>query len=141
MTKVLVDTSFLLALFAPRDYQHEKAKRAYQLLRQRKYIVAPVLPEAFYMIKEHVNYIVAMQAMTEIRSGNFAIIDLLSEDYVRMNDVMNKYADSEFDFADVAQMVIAERFDIPVIFSFDKDFTRYVPEFKSLKQKSIRVLP
>lgn len=46
----------------------------------------------------------------------------------RMQEIMTKYADAEFDYGDVSIMAIAERLNITRICTFDRrDFHIYQP--------------
>ncbi len=47
----------------------------------------------------------------------------------RMEAIMTRYASARFDYADVAQMVLAERLKITQIYTFDRrDFSIFRPQ-------------
>jgi predicted nucleic acid-binding protein len=124
----LIDTSFLLATVSQRDTYHEAAREALRILKTQQQLVAPVLPEIFYMTMVRVGYDEAVNLLYRITTSGVVIIDLTSDDYVRMDQIMRGYRDAYFDFVDVAQMAVCERLNIRQIYTFDRrDFAQFRP--------------
>ena len=98
----LIDTSFLLATVSQRDTYHEAAREALRALKNQQQIVAPVLPEIFYMTMVRVGYDEAVSLVHRITTSGVLIINLTGDDYARMDEIMRGYRDARFDFVDVA---------------------------------------
>jgi predicted nucleic acid-binding protein len=126
---VLIDTNILLALAFPRDVNHENARVAMRELTDERVIVAPVLPELFYLVQQRMDYSRAIQSFELITSNAFRIEPLSSADMRRMRQIMHDYQDNTFDFVDTALMAVAERLKITKIYTFDRrDFQVFQPK-------------
>ncbi|MBZ0299784.1 MAG: PIN domain-containing protein [Anaerolineae bacterium] len=126
---VLIDTSFLLAVFYRKDKHHELALRASSMLRSERIVAAPAIVETFFMTFARVNYAQAIRAFEHLTTSGFRVIDPVAEDMIRMQAIMNQYRDAELDFVDVAQMAIAERLNIRQVYTFDRrDFSLFRPK-------------
>jgi predicted nucleic acid-binding protein len=124
----LIDTSFLLATVSQRDIYHAAAREALRTLKSQRQIVAPVLPEVFYMTIVRVGYDEAVSLVYRITTSGTLIIDLTNDDYARMDQIMRGYRDARFDFVDVAQMAVCERLNIRQIYTFDRrDLAQFQP--------------
>lgn len=125
---ILIDTSALLAYTSLKDKNHEKAKRFFQSLKdENRFVPAPILSELFYMVSVRINYTSAVRVFTATQNA-FTIVPLVEADMYRMQEIMTKYEDARFDYADVSIMVLAERLDIRRICTFDHtDFHIYQP--------------
>jgi uncharacterized protein len=124
----LIDTSFLLATVSQRDTYHETAREALRTLKSQRQLVAPVLPEVFYMTMVRVGYDEAVSLVNRLTTSGLLIIDLTNDDYIRMDQIMRGYRDARFDFVDVAQMAVSERLNIRQIYTFDRrDFAQFRP--------------
>ncbi|MEO0561846.1 MAG: PIN domain-containing protein, partial [Chloroflexota bacterium] len=62
----------------------------------------------------------AIRGISALVSPAFQIISLTERDRLRMFVLMQQYSDAELDFADTAQIAIAERLDITTIYTFDR---------------------
>jgi uncharacterized protein len=127
--QILIDTSFLVALWNKRDKFYPDAIAFAATLDITTTIPAPVLVEMFYLLKERVNYRAAIQAYERTQSDVFRIESLTDADMVRMSDIMHKYADNQWDFADMAIMAMSERLNVTKICTFDQlDYGRFRPK-------------
>jgi hypothetical protein len=125
---ILLDTSALLAYASPRDINFDIADQAIRAVQEDTRIVtSAVLSELFYMLTARQYYLRAVAVSREIRTA-FHIATLLESDLILMEDIMTRYQDAEFDYADVSIMAVAERLNITQIMTFDRrDFTMYRP--------------
>jgi predicted nucleic acid-binding protein len=124
----LIDTSFLLALIFTRDSNHQKAQSALPKIRGVPIISIAVLPELFFMVADRRSYHDAIRALRMVRDSRFQIEQILSEDLKRMDEIMEKYSDNKFDFADTAIMALSERMKLTQVYTFDhRDFGVYRP--------------
>jgi hypothetical protein len=126
---VLIDTSFVLALFHSRDANHAAAKIAIQSMkRQDRFLPAPVTVELFFMVNNRVNYDRAITALESLRTHAFDTVAPIEDDMNRLIQIMRQYRDAEFDFTDCAIMALAERLNITQVYTFDRrDFSMFVP--------------
>jgi len=124
----LIDTNFLLAMAFPKDPNHRKAREAMRVLKERRVIAAPVLPEVFFMIATRVDYAAAVRFFRTLQSAAFHIEPLLPEDMTLMSEIMTLYEDTAFDFVDVSIMALSERLNITDVHTFDRrDFIVFRP--------------
>jgi len=75
--------------------------------------------------------------LADIGTGAYRVEDLLAEDYSRVTDLMDRYADLDLGFVDAAVVAIAERLGEPKIATLDRrHFTvvrpRHVEAFELL---------
>ncbi len=60
-----------------------------------------------------------------VSRGGINAINLLPEDYARIAELNQRYADLPGDFADLTLVTLSERLDIAEILSLDSDFDVY----------------
>jgi hypothetical protein len=126
---VLMDTGFLVALASHQDIFHRKARQAVRDITDIRIVPAPVLPELFYMLAAHVNYFTAVSMFKTLRTGAFQIEALTDGDMARTQQIMEEYADNEFDFVDMAIMAQSERLNISELYIFDRtDYAVFRPK-------------
>lgn len=125
---VLIDTNILLAAGFSRDGNYQQARRLIQSLQGELLIVpAPVLNELFYLARVRVNYRHAVTIFSGVQRA-FQIEPLTSDDMIRMEEIMWRYANARFDFTDAAIMAQAERLNITRVATFDRrDFSFFRP--------------
>jgi hypothetical protein len=126
--KILIDTSFLLAVSAPKDVNHKLAVNRLLQLTGELLIPVVVLPELFYMCRVRVNYDNAVQFYQRLQTEDFTITPLEPSDRKRMSEIMAKYKSAQFDFVDCAIMALSERLNITRVATFDRrDFSIFRP--------------
>ena len=125
---VLIDTSVLIASTIAKDARHTEASAALRLTKNEiQVVVQPVLNEMFQIVAIRTHYAYAIERL-ENATQAFHVEHLTSADFSRMITIMQRYKSSEFDFADVAIMAVAERLIITRICTFDRrDFSVYRP--------------
>lgn len=89
-------------------------------LKSRRLVASPVEIEVFFVAAARVSYERAVQMFALLLTPAFQIITLTAEDHQRMVALMRQYGDAELDFADVAQIAIAERLNVSQIYTFDR---------------------
>lgn len=125
----LIDTSFLIALYATKDKNHQAAVDTL-LNSGETLLVVPevVLPELFYVLTVRTSYLEAINALGKFQAVGAYRQLLASDDLTRIRAIMAQYADARFDFVDTAIMALAERLDIRAVFTFDRrDFSIFRP--------------
>ena len=72
-------------------------------------IPAPVLTEVAYFMNLRLRSEVLTEFLRNIAAGDYAIEDLLTEDYARAADICERYADARIGFVDAAVLSVVER--------------------------------
>lgn len=123
---ILVDSSFLIALYNPRDANR---KRAQDFLRSnRTELVVPevALAEIAHMLRRYVG----QRAVTAFLTGlsSVTLQSMTGPDIARTRSIMQQYADNDFDLVDCCIMALSERLEIVQIATFDRrDFQVFRP--------------
>jgi predicted nucleic acid-binding protein len=60
-----------------------------------------------------------------VAAGGIQVMDLLPEDYARMAELNERYADLPGDFADLTLVALSERLNLAEILTIDSDFDVY----------------
>jgi uncharacterized protein len=131
MPKILVDSSFLIALTYPRDQYHTAAADFAKQNQQPLLIPDVVLPEVMFNLKR-VGGIRAAVRLAKGLSQAPPFVPLTAEDFSRAMDVMQAYPEANLDFVDCCLVAIGERFNITTICTFDRrDFGIIRPQHVS----------
>lgn len=121
---ILTDTGPLVALFDPKDSEHESSVEILKKIRESLVTTVPVLTEAFHML-------------TPASQGADRLRDFVSErglsvwfsspaSLVREFELMEKYRDHPMDLADASLVAAAEELETRKIFTVDRsDFATY----------------
>jgi predicted nucleic acid-binding protein len=117
---VLVDTGPLAAIFDARDQFHALCVEAAKKLASPVYTCWPVVTEAVYLLKSHASIIEVRQLLSRVASEEIEVLPIQSGDVPKVLDILDKYADQDFDFADACLMYLAERSGVSRIFTLDR---------------------
>lgn len=121
---ILTDTGPLVALFDPRDSEHENSVAILKKIREPLVSTVPVLTEAFHML-------------TPDSQGADRLRDFVAEHglsvwfsspalLVREFELMEQYRDRPMDLADASLVAAAEELGTRKIFTIDRsDFETY----------------
>ena len=121
---ILVDTGPLVALFDPKDREHQQCRQILQRIREPIYTTVPVLTEAFHMLSPG--------SMGSDRLRDFVLkrglnVWFLTEIALsRAFELMEQYADQPMDLADASLVTAGESLKTRRIFTIDRrDFEAY----------------
>lgn len=121
---ILVDTGPLVALFDPRDAQHERCKIILRKIREPLYTTVPVLTETFHMLAPA--SIGANRLRDFILKGGVSVWFMNDPAIHRAFTLMRQYADHPMDLADASLIVAAEVLKTTKVFTIDRqDFETY----------------
>lgn len=123
MNPVLVDTSYLVALYDTSDYDHTRCLRAYESLHQSQVTCEAVITESIYMLRFASGAAEALLASVEC--GALEISFKLTETAGVISSIMHKYRDIPADFADACLIHMANDLDTGDILTLDSDFKHY----------------
>ncbi len=123
MKPVLVDASFLVAVYNTRERFHSLCVRAHQALDNPLATCEPAIAEALHLLRFTPG--AADDILSSVEEGVLEIPFQLSEFAAPVRKIMKKYDDIEADFADACLIVMADKLDTGDILTLDSDFTHY----------------
>lgn len=125
---VLVDSDAFVGRFYPQDAHHKRSKQVFSALRtERRRLVTTnlVVLETATVLSHRTGQVAARKFIEEfIRTGKIDVIFVtedLQEDAIDLFLEQNKKGTSVVDCSNVAVM---RRYQIPMLFSFDKAYAR-----------------
>ena len=121
---ILVDTGPLIALFDPKDGQHQRCVKALKGLREPIRTTVPVLTAAFHMLgpgsagSDRLREFVLKRGLSVWWFDHAALS--------RAFELMDMYSDHPMDLADASLLVAAEALGTRKVFTIDRnDFQAY----------------
>ncbi|MBI1256320.1 MAG: PIN domain-containing protein [Chloroflexi bacterium] len=125
---ILVDSSFLYALFDHDDTKHQialswAARQNFQLL-----VPQVVLSEVMFLLDRAGGVPATLQFLDSFTSANYALESITIDDLLRVREIRASYASSRLDFVDCCIMALSERLQITQVCTFDRrDFVIFRP--------------
>jgi hypothetical protein len=121
---ILVDTGPLVALFDPKDGQHQRCVKTLKVMREPIRTTVPVLTEAFHMLGPGS---VGSDRLREfVLKGGLSVWWFDPSTLARAFELMDVYLDHPMDLADASLVVAAESLGTRKVFTVDrKDFETY----------------
>lgn len=121
---ILTDTGPLVALFNPRDADHQSTRDLLATLKSPLITTTPVLTEAFHLLDPGSRGAEALREFVVARGVGVWFMDPSS--LARAFELMQKYADHPMDFADASIVTAAEVLRTLSVFTLDRsDFSSY----------------
>ena len=122
MTRVLVDTGFLVSLFRPADRLRAQARECLLGNRHPLVTVVPVIVETCFFLDAAGKG----RLLEWIQRGALAVADVPASAYAEIGTIIRKCADRDIDFADAALVWLANHTGIRDILTVDEaDFSVY----------------
>lgn len=139
MSKLLIDSSFIIALFRRNDGLHQKAIENKDILNNDCYITDGILAEVMTIIAQKTKDISLLRIVYNYLKDNFTIIH---ESEINMyNDnvfaVFEKYNQNSFKvgFIDCSQVIIYDNYNLDYVVSLDNGFRLFEEiELKDLSE-------
>lgn len=139
MSKLLIDSSFIIALFRRNDGLHQKAIENKDILNNDCYITDGILAEVMTIIGQKTKDISLLRIVYNYLKDNFTIIH---ESEINMyNDsvfaVFEKYNQNGFKvgFIDCSQVIIYDNYNLDYVVSLDNGFRLFEEiELKDLSE-------
>ncbi|MCT7994644.1 type II toxin-antitoxin system VapC family toxin [Laspinema olomoucense] len=123
MTAIL-DTSFLFALTDQSDLNHQRVLTVAQNANERLVLPVVVLPEICYLIASRLGHFAMCRFVATMTPDVVQVEALTTEDLVRVQQILEQYADNQLDFTDAAIIAISERLTITRVYTLDRrDFS------------------
>jgi predicted nucleic acid-binding protein len=117
---LILDTGPLYAALDRSDAQHAACRRLIELAREPLIMPAPVLVEVDYWISQRLYPGVLVALLDDIVAGAYLVQDLLADDYGRVRQICDRYADSDIGFVDASVLAIVERLNEPKLATLDR---------------------
>lgn len=123
---IIADTGFFVALANRADKDNGAAVKALGKLREGLVTTWPVVTETTHLLATRMGSHALLPWVESARRGAFAIFDLTSSHWLRLEALMKHYADLPMDLADASLVLLAEEQDDGRILSTDRrDFRTY----------------
>lgn len=121
---ILVDAGPLVALFDPKDGEHDYCAKLLKTLHEPLWTTVPVLTEAFHMLgPESVG---SDRVRDFVERGGLSVWFLDDAALTRAFELMEQYGDHPMDLADASLIVAAETLGTRKVFTIDRnDFATY----------------
>lgn len=116
---LILDTGPLYASLDRRDEHHQSARALLQATRERLVIPAPVLVEVDYLLTRRKRPAGMVHLIEDIKPGAYSIEEVQYDDYWRIGDICERYADANVGFVDAAVLSIVERLREPKLATLD----------------------
>ena len=123
MKKILIDSGPLIALFAASDKYHASA---INFIKHNKSILITTIAsvtETLHLLDFNRN--AQIDFLEWVNKGAVEIQNIENSDFSRIRELISKYRDLPMDFADACLVFLAEKLNINMIATIDRDFTIY----------------
>lgn len=117
---LILDTGPLYASLDRSDGDHVACRRLIEAATEPLLIPAPVLVEADYWIHARLHPGVLIALIDDIIAGAYGIEELRAEDYGRVRELCDRYADADIGFVDAAVLAVVERLNEPKLATLDR---------------------
>jgi predicted nucleic acid-binding protein len=101
-------------------------------------IPAPVLVEVDYWIHQRLHLGVLLGLLDDIEDGAFFVEALLAEDYRRVRELCDQYADADIGFVDAAVLAVVERLRETKLATLDR---RHFGLMRPRHVRALRLVP
>ena len=127
MSKIFVDTSFIISLFRKNDSNHELTKKySYLIDKNECYISNAILIEIITVLMKRTKNMQLVKTVYFYLNDNFIIINEYGiEDYnEKVFNIFQKYNQNTYkvSYVDCSSIVISNYFNIDVVLSLDNGF-------------------
>jgi predicted nucleic acid-binding protein len=119
----LVDSGPLAALFDAGDAHHREAVSWIATVKDALATTTASVTEVCFLLQAIPA--ARLDFLTWLTSGAVTVVDLEANDWLRIRELMEKYADLPMDLADAALVAVGERLGVKRIATFDSDFRIY----------------
>lgn len=120
---ILCDTGPLVAAALSNDDHHRACVdllTGLHLARRSLLLPAPVTAEVGYLLAREAGAAVESMFLRSVADGDFEPVDLTADDYARMAELVNEYADLPLGTTDAAVIALAERLGVGEVATLDR---------------------
>lgn len=116
---LILDTGPLYASLDRRDADYARCRELIERTDEPLVIPAPVLVEVEYWVHSRLNPGVFVALLDDILAGAYRVEELVANDYRRVRELCDRYADADIGFVDAAVLAVVERLDEPKLATLD----------------------
>jgi hypothetical protein len=135
---LILDTGPLYASLDRSDQDHVACRALIEAADEPLVIPAPVLVEVDYWIQQRLSPGALVALLADVESGAYVVADLTLDDYARIRELCDRYADADIGFVDAAVLAIVERLGEPKLATLDR---RHFGLLRPRHRDSIDLLP
>ena len=135
---LILDTGPLYASLDRSDADHIASRRLIEETQEELVIPAPVLVEVDYWIHVRLHPGVLVALLDDVTAGAYRVEELNPEDYRRVREVCDRYADADIGFVDAAVLALVERLNEPKLATLDH---RHFGAVRPRHVEALRLLP
>jgi predicted nucleic acid-binding protein len=117
---LVLDTGPLYASLDRSDDDHRACRRLIETANEPLIVPAPVLVEVDYWIHMRLHAGVLVALLDDVADGAYVVVDLQAQDYRRVRELCDRYADADIGFVDAAVLAIVERLSEPKLATLDR---------------------
>jgi predicted nucleic acid-binding protein len=134
---LVVDTGVLYATLDADDRDHGACTNLLAAVRGQRIIPAPVLPEVDWLCGRRPRNAFSL-ILDQIDTGALVVEELVSDDYRRVAELLDTYADLRVGFVDAAVLAVVERLREPKLATLDH---RHFTVMRPRHVKALELLP
>jgi predicted nucleic acid-binding protein len=135
---LILDTGPLYASLDRSDADHAACRRLFETADEPLVIPAPVLVEVDYWVQTRLHAGVLLAFLDDIIAGAYRVEELQAQDYQRIRDLCDRYADADIGFVDAAVLAVVERLNEPKLATLDR---RHFATMRPRHVEALRLLP
>lgn len=135
---LVFDTGPLYAALDDDDAAHVPSRRLIITAMEPLVIPSPVLVEVDYWVRKWLRPGVLAAFLDDITNGAYLVENLIPEDYRRVREVCDRYADANIGFVDATVLAIVERLNEPKLATLDR---RHFGLLRPRHVDALRLLP
>lgn len=120
---IITDSSILFAYYSARDDYHTSVCNFFEECSSELITTTACVTEVMYLLSK--NYRTQNEFLNDLAQQLYRCIPLVPEDFSRIRELNEQYADLPADFADLSLISISERLNISAIITLDSDFDIY----------------
>lgn len=135
---LIIDTGPLYASLDRADRDDPRCRRLIEESSEVLVVPAPVLPELDYLVAERLGTGPMLAFLRDIERGAYRVQDLEPDDYTRVTEIIDRYADNDVGFVDAAVFAMTERLREPKLATLD---VRHFSVLRPMHVDSLELLP
>jgi uncharacterized protein len=116
---LVLDTGPLYAALDRRDAAHARSRALLERVQEPLVVPSPVLVEVDYWVRKWLGPGTFVAFLADVEVGGYRVEDLLPDDYRRVRELCDRYADADIGFVDAAVLAIVERLNEPKLATLD----------------------
>jgi hypothetical protein len=126
---LICDTGPLYAAMDRADTDHETCKQLLSDPSERLLVPAPVVVELEWLASSRLGLKPFSSFLADVEADHMTIVELVRADYVRIRELLTRYADLKLGFVDASVVAIVERLNEHKLATLDhRHFTTIRPK-------------